>query len=351
MLGAPPIGAKLPAMLVAVTGGSGFVGSHAVEHLLAHGHRPRLLVRDRARATTVLAGRGVDGDDVDLVEGDMVDPAAVGRLLDPADAVVHAAATIGVTGPAASGFQQNVDGTRNVVGGAADRGLDPIVHVSTVTVFVPAPTPVITVDGPLADPRTGYARSKVDAERYVRSLQDQGAPVTIVYPGGVLGPGQPVLDGLMRGIATAVARLLPVPRGGVGVVHVADLAEALARCVVPGQGPRRFLLGGPFTSFVELGDLCTAATGRRARVVVVPGRLLRAVGAATDALARRRPIDFPLTADAAEIMTTLVPSDDGPTLAALHLELRPAAVTVRDAIAALAADGHITRRAAGRVAA
>jgi deazaflavin-dependent oxidoreductase (nitroreductase family) len=45
---------------------------------------------------------------------------------------------------------------------------------------------VITSAGPLARPRTAYGRSKMEAERYVRGLQDDGAPVTVVYPGGVL---------------------------------------------------------------------------------------------------------------------------------------------------------------------
>ena len=86
-------------MQVAITGGTGFVGSHTVAHLLAHGHHARLLVRDAAKAERVLASVGVDPAEVVLVVGDMADEAAVSRLLDGADAVIHAAAAIGVTGP------------------------------------------------------------------------------------------------------------------------------------------------------------------------------------------------------------------------------------------------------------
>jgi hypothetical protein len=131
---------------------------------------------------------------------------------------------------------------------------------------------------------------------------------------------------------------------------VADVAEALVRCVEPGQGARRLLLGGEFVTFTRLGELCTEATGRPARTLQVPGWLLMAIGATTDAVARIRPHGFPLTRDAAEIMITLVPTDDGPTLDSLEMDLRPAAETVADAIRALAADAHISRRAAGRLA-
>ncbi|MGQ0830482.1 MAG: NAD(P)H-binding protein, partial [Microthrixaceae bacterium] len=76
-------------MIVALTGGTGFVGSHTVVRLIALGHHPRLLVRDADKASRVLTARGVDPAQVDLVVGDMTDEVAVGYLLDGADAVLH----------------------------------------------------------------------------------------------------------------------------------------------------------------------------------------------------------------------------------------------------------------------
>lgn len=337
-------------MHVALTGGTGFVGSHTVVRLLAHGHRPRLLVRDRAKAARVLGGLGVDLGEVDLVEGDMGDPAAVDALLDGADAVIHAAAAIGVTGPRADLVEVNVRGAEHVVGAAVQRGLDPVIHVSTVAVFVPPDRPVITTDSRLAAPRTDYGRSKVAAERYARRLQDQGAPVTIVYPGGVLGPGQPTLDSMMEGLAGALSSVWPMPRGGVAMVHVDDLAEALARAVVPGRGPRRLLLGGDFLHWPELADLCDELTGVRCRRMVIPGWAMLALGSALDLAKRVRPFDYPLTRDAAEVMVTMVPTDDAATLAELDLELRPVRDTLEEALRCLAADGHLAPSRAGRLA-
>jgi deazaflavin-dependent oxidoreductase (nitroreductase family) len=336
-------------MLVALTGGTGFVGSHPVVCLLDHGHRPRLLVRDLDRAARVLDSRGVDPTAVELVEGDMVDSAAVGRLLDGADAVIHAAAAIGVTGTH-SDLVDNLRGVEHVVGLAVERGLDPVIHVSSVAVFVPPDGPMITAESRLASPRTEYGQSKLDAERYVRRLQDGGAPVTIVYPGGLLGSDQPSHNAMMEGLAGALRTLWPVPTGGVSVLHVDDLAEALARMVDPGRGPRRLVLGGDFLRWAELADLCDELTGVPCRRLAFPGWTVLGLGSLLDLVRRVRPLDYPLTRDAAEIMVSMVPTDDAPTLQALGLRRRPVAATVEEALRSLAADGHLEPSRAGRLA-
>ncbi|MFI0407539.1 nitroreductase family deazaflavin-dependent oxidoreductase [Actinomadura sp. 3N508] len=339
-------------MRVFVTGASGFVGSHTVGALLAAGHRPRALVRDPGRTTKVLESIGVAAEDVELVPGDMLDADAVTDALDGCDAAIHAAAAIGVTGTGGAPdlVDVNVRGTRNVVGGAVARGLNPVVHVSTVAVFVPPSGQVITAGGALASPRTGYGRSKLAAERYVRGLQDDGAPVTIVYPGGVCGPHQPTLDALMEGLAAALGKVWPLPGGGVSVIDVRDLATALARSVEARQPPSRWVLGGHYLTWPQYADLCDRLTGVRCRRVRVPSRLMLGLGSALDAAKRVRPFDYPLTRDAAEFMVTLVPTDDRPVLDALDLTLRPVEETVADALRWLAESGHLDPRRAGRLA-
>lgn len=342
--------ASLGHMRVLVTGGSGFVGSYTVAALLEAGHRPRLLVRDPGRTTKVLAEVGVGADLVEFYPGDMLDKGAVDQALDGCDAVIHAAAALGVTSPRDDLVTVNVTGTRNVVGGAVERGLDPVIYVSTIAVFVPPAGPVITADGPLASPRTDYGRSKVIAERYVRDLQDGGAPVTIVYPGGVLGPYQPSLDAMMEGLAGALGTAWPMPRGGVAVVDVRDLAEALTRALVPGSGARRFPLGGHFLTWPGFADLCDKVTGVRCRRIVVPGSVMLALGTALDRAKRIHHFDYPLTRDAAEIMVTMVPTDDSATIASLGLRLRPVEESVTDALRWLAKAGHLSGRRAGLLA-
>ncbi|TDD79944.1 nitroreductase family deazaflavin-dependent oxidoreductase [Actinomadura darangshiensis] len=337
-------------MRIFVTGASGFVGSHTVRALLAAGHRPRALVRDARKAARVLRSIGVAAEDVEFVQGDMLDADAVSQALKGCEAAIHTAAAIGVTGGAGDLVEVNVRGTRNVVGGAVAQGLSPVVHVSTIGVFVPPNGPVITAGDALASPRTDYGKSKLAAERYVRGLQADGAPVTIVYPGGVCGPDQPVLDALMEGLAAALGKVWPLPGGGVSVIDVRDLGEALARSVEARQGPSRWVLGGHYLTWPQYADLCDRLTGVKCRRIRVPSRLMLELGSALDAAKRVHHFDYPLTRDAAEFMVTLVPTDDRPILDALDLTLRPVEETVADGLRWLAQNGHLNPRRAGRLA-
>jgi nucleoside-diphosphate-sugar epimerase len=341
----------MPGVRVLVTGASGFVGSWAVPALLAAGHEVAALVRDPHKAARVLAGRGVHAGAVDLRSGDILDAESVAAALEGCKGVIHAAAGIGVTsGGRVPVYEQNVVGTRNVVGQAVAAGCDPVVHVSTIAVFVPPDGPVITTESRLASPRNEYGRSKVQSEHELRAMQDDGSPVTIIYPGGVLGPDQPHLDATLEGIAGARRTGWPMAPGGVCLVDVRDLATLLAALVTPGQGPRRVLAGGHFSTWPALGDLTDEILGVKARRVPFPKPLIYATGSFLDVLRRWFTIGYPLTRDAAEVMVTMVPTDDGPSIEPLGVTWRPLAETLTDALRWLVAEGHLTGKAAGRLA-
>lgn len=338
-------------MRVLVTGGGGFVGSYTVPALRAAGHDVRLLVRSPERALGVLGRRGVTADDVELVVGDMVDAEVVGRAAAGCDATIHAAAAIGMTGhDGASVLDVNTVGARTVVDAALAAGHDPVVHVSSVAVFVPPTDPVITPTSALASPRTDYGRSKVVTETELRARQDAGEPITIVYPGGVIGADQPHLDATLEGLVAARTQGWPRTRGGVNLVDVADVAAVLAACLTPGAGPRRLLLGGHFLPWAELGALIDDITGVRAWRAPLPKPVLMGFAAALDGVRRLRPLTYPLTRDAAEIMTTMVASDDSATLAELGLALRPVRDSLEETVRWLAEAGHLPAKSAGRLA-
>jgi len=214
----------------------------------------------------------------------------------------------------------------------------------------PSTNPVITADSKLASPRTDYGRSKVETERELRSLQNRGRPITIVYPGGVVGPDQPSLDATLEGIVAARAHGWPMAPGGVTLIDVRDLAAALAASIVPGRGPRRLLLGGHFETWPALGDLLDDLTGVHVRRLPLPRPVLRTVATLLDLLRRVLPLNYPLTRDAAEMMTTMVPTDDQRTLAELDVALRPVRETLTDTVRWLVQAGHLPAENIGRLA-
>src|SRR4051794_3337888 len=142
-------------MKVLVTGGTSLLARRTAEALLARGDQ------------VVLLQRGTSSLDTVQISGDVRDPDAVRRAASGCDAVIHAAAKVGVVGDWNEFRGVNVDGTENVIVAARDRGVSRIVHVSTPSV---AHAGHSLVGAGAEPPVTGranayYAESKAMAER------------------------------------------------------------------------------------------------------------------------------------------------------------------------------------------
>jgi nucleoside-diphosphate-sugar epimerase len=323
-------------MKVLVTGGTGFIGSHAVAALARHDHDVRLLARTPARVAPILEPHGVE---VEIVQGDVTDPTSVAAAIDGCDAVIHAAAEI----PLSSGSSNvNVVGSRTVIGEAVSRGLDPIVYTSTVTVFLPTSEPIVTPSSDLATPLSAYGASKQEAELFVRALQADGAPVTSFLLGGVYGPTSPHLQGSFHAVISALDALMLTPPGGTGIVDVRDAAELLARAVEPGRGPRRYLAGGQYLSWTDWTDLLSEAAGVDVRRQDVSVQQMVDLGRDFDDQRQRgQVVDIPLSEEVALIMTGYVPTDDSLTLQDLDMSYRPLLETLRDTVEYLRSIGRV----------
>jgi nucleoside-diphosphate-sugar epimerase len=159
---------------VLVTGGTGFVGSHTVAALAAHGHDIRLLVRSPDRIAPALQPLGLDAS-VDYVVGDVTDRDSVERALDNCDAVIHAAAVYALDSRAyAEITRTNLRATETVLDAAVRKGCDPIVHVSSFVALAQRRA-TVTADSPLSRAGGDYVQSKVASEAVARGLQDAGA--------------------------------------------------------------------------------------------------------------------------------------------------------------------------------
>jgi UDP-N-acetylglucosamine/UDP-N-acetyl-alpha-D-glucosaminouronate 4-epimerase len=156
-------------MNVLVTGGAGFIGSSLVRALAGDGHSVRVL----DDLSTGRAGNldGVAGD-VELLEGDVRDPAAVAKAVDGAEVVHHLAALPSVARSVAdprTSHEVNVDGTLNLLLAAADAGVRRLVFASSSSVYGDTPVLPKHEDMPVS-PRSPYAASKLAAEGYCRAF-------------------------------------------------------------------------------------------------------------------------------------------------------------------------------------
>jgi dihydroflavonol-4-reductase len=338
-------------MRVMVTGATGFVGAHSTTALLAAGHEVRLLVRDPARVDTALRPVGVE-ERPDFVVGDMLDAGAVREAVAGCSAVLHCAAVVALDRRrAAAVLDANPRGVRTVVEAALEAGADPVVHVSSTSALFRPGLARLHADLPPAQVANAYGRSKAAAETWVRERQAEGAPITITYPAGVVGPpAGPAFGEWAEGIVTHLRLgLSPVRSAAVSIIDVRDLGLVHAAVMSPGCGPRRYLCGGHFLTMVQLGEHYRELTGRRFPVVPVPGAALRATGHVVDAALRVVPVDSVLTAEAMAVLTQWVPTDDR-ALDELGVQLRPVQETLADAIRGLHAAGRLTDRQVGRLA-
>ncbi|WP_370966687.1 NAD-dependent epimerase/dehydratase family protein [Amycolatopsis sp. cg9] len=324
-------------MLIAVTGGTGFLGTHTVAALLRRGHRVRLLARDPDRAPST----------VDVVAGDVTDPAAAARLLEGADALLHAAGVYTFDSRRrAEVWRVNVEGTSTVLDAARRAGTGRIVHVSTVGALYPTGEPAIGPASPAGAPREAYLAAKAEADRIARRHREAGAPVTTTYPPALLGPDDPHLGDQNARLRDLLRGLMPMwPSGGLPIGDVRDSAELHARLFdAPAPGPAYF---GPghFLSTREYLAAVRAATGRRLPALFLPARAMFPVGRAADLLQRAWPWHIPAQYGALYVCATAVPVDAGAPRG--DVPARPVPETVRDTVAWLHATGRLTGRQAG----
>lgn len=246
-------------MRLAVTGGTGFVGSRLIDAAVADGHQVRALSRRPMEPRA----------NVDWLSGDLDRPPAIAKLAAEADAVIHVAGII--TGRTAADFDRcNVEGTRTMLDATKAAGVRRFVHVSSLA----AREPKLSL----------YGASKARSEELV---QASGLDFAIVRPPAVYGPGDKETLELFR-MAKLGVILLP-PAGRLSLLHVDDLARLLL-ALAKADAPRGQVLepddgrAGGWTH-KDLAEALGRAVGRRAISFSVPAPLLR-LGARADRLLR-----------------------------------------------------------------
>jgi uncharacterized protein YbjT (DUF2867 family) len=184
--------------VIAVTGGTGFVGSHFIEHALAEGHDLRALTR---RPQAERAG-------ITWVEGALDKPDSLAALVQGADAVLHIAGVINVPDRAAFAAG-NIEGTRAVIAATEAAGIRRFVQVSSLAAREPE----------LSD----YGWSKAEADKLVTA---SGLDWTIVRPPAIFGPRDQEMLELFK---LAKYHVMPLPPAGgrMSVIAVGELIGLL----------------------------------------------------------------------------------------------------------------------------
>ena len=205
-----------------VTGATGQLGSHLVEQLRAAGETVRVLVRG-GRDPAFLQQQGVE-----IVEGDLRDPVAVGRAVKDAAIVYHAAAKVSDWGAWSEFEEEAVTATRNVVTACTLAKVQRLLHVSSISVYGHpklAASAKITEDTPLGQGFwmwDYYPRAKLLAENIAREF----AQTIIVRPSWLYGPRDRVT--IPRVIPALLGKRVPIIGSGenyLNIIYAADVAR------------------------------------------------------------------------------------------------------------------------------
>jgi nucleoside-diphosphate-sugar epimerase len=261
---------------IAVTGGTGFVGSHLVDTLCAAGIEPRVLVRDPD------APRWIADAPVRWVVGSLDDQQALQRLVEGSGTVVHLAGVL------RAGRESDFDtgnrvGTANVVAAMREFAKAArLVQVSSLAAAGPSPAP--DGIGPEVEPApiSWYGRSKLAAEGEARTWNDGGGWV-ILRPPAIYGPRDSDVFEFFR-MANRGLVALPGGERWLTVAWVGDVVRSILAAAAANAGSL-YHLGEPDPLLLDdlVTKLCDAG-GVRVRVVRLPPALVSGAGAIGSAL-------------------------------------------------------------------
>jgi nucleoside-diphosphate-sugar epimerase len=252
-----------------VTGATGFIGSHLVPKLIARGHAVTCLVRHPAKAGA-LKQLGAT-----LAQGDVTDKESLRAPMQGADGVFHLAGLYELgRGHHARMPAINVDGARHTFEVAVELGVPRIVHTSTIGVFgnTHGRIPDETYRVEKAALSSEYERTKWAAHYEVAlPMIQRGAPIIILQPGAVTGPGD---TSPLAQMFDMFLRRMPIMFGaksGVTWAHVDDIADGHILAMTKGVIGEAYILTGSAMTYRESMQAFERITGLPAPRVWLPG--------------------------------------------------------------------------------
>lgn len=294
-------------MQIFLTGGSGFVGGHAIEALAGAGHEVRALARSDRAAEQVRALGATP------VRGEL--GAISAEMLAGVDAVIHAAAFVEEWGTRDEFWRANVDGTQNMLDAAKAAGARRFVFVGTEAALFDG-RDLVGVDETAAYPerqRYLYSESKAEAERRVLAADAPGFVTLSIRPRFVWGPRDTsVLPTILKMARAGSFAWISGGAARTSTTHVANLVRGLELALTRGAGGRAYFVADDGER--TLREFLTALAATQG--VVLGGRslpkwlargLARAVEGGWRLLGVRRPP--PMTRFAIDMMSASVTVD------------------------------------------
>ena len=303
-----------------VTGGTGFIGQQVIKKLLERQFTVYALARS-SQSAAKLAAMGCT-----VVEGDITDMDSMRQGMVGSDVVFHIAAWYKVG--AADWLQAetvNVGGTRKVLRLAHELGVPKIIYTSTVAVFGDTRGQLVDESfyqgGPFL---TEYDRTKWLAHYKVAlPLIEKGAPIIIVMPGAVYGPGDTSQVAEFMRLFYRGLPALPGPETMLTYAHVEDIADGHILAMEKGKIGESYILAGPAVPFGEMVDFWSHLTAKPAPLLRIPARLVKQFAPLMGALDNMLPLPPTFSREAINILGATYIARSDKARAQLGWQTRP----------------------------
>ena len=250
-----------------ITGGAGFLGINLCRYLLDRG--------ESVRSLDIAPFNYPERSRVEVIDGDIRDPAAVELAMRNTQIVVHAAAALPLA-PSEEIFSTAVTGTRMLISSAVAHGVERFIFISSTAVYgIPDHHPLLETDrlqgvGP-------YGESKIRAEALCLKARENGLCISILRPKSFVGPERLGAFELLYSWAYA-GRNFPVLGSGDNryqLLDVEDLCQAIELCATAARGRANdtFNVGAArFGTMRENFQAVLDRAGHGGRVVSLPAR-------------------------------------------------------------------------------
>jgi len=254
-------------LLAVITGASGHLGANLVRALLERQWQVRAMVRHDTRA--------LEGLNIELTPGDVLDEASLKRAFAGADVVYHLAGRISVvTWDRREVEAVNITGVRNVIESCMATRVRRLVHTSSFHAHRQEP-----LDEPLDEfrPLLGpgryppYDHSKAEGERLVRAAIAEGLDAVIINPSGMIGPYdfKPSHFGATI-LSLATGKLPALVDAGLSWVDTRDVADGMIRACEKAGAGAKYILSGQWVKLEDIARQVARLTGVRPPRLVLP---------------------------------------------------------------------------------
>ena len=248
---------------VFITGGTGFLGSYLIKELIEKGYSVKAL---RRSATIPRFLPASIFENVEWIEGDVLDTVVLYESINGVDAVIHAAAQVSFhKKDRQKMYQTNIDGTANIVNASIENNIARFIHVSSVAAIGR------TKDGDTVTEEkkwqhsstdTHYGKSKYGAEMEAWRGMGEGLNMVIVNPSTIIGYGD--WNTSSCALFKNVYNGFPWYSNGVnGFVDVEDTARAIVLLMETDIHSERFIINGENWAFRKLFNTIAAAFGKK----------------------------------------------------------------------------------------